>query len=1621
MTSDQAGITDDDRKKVDYILQYLIKIAALRTPVVRNVAESQNANILWLSSIPRQPSCYTRVWGLDEEHGPDNWIEIKQLPEPKLPSVPESCKPWIDYSTLRDDKDLPEINQSYIEELQDSDSEVDRNSPSVNSKTHHLKDHPEVELAWYDYIEEKWMPWSEKHGNWKDVDHAYTRLFAIYQEMNRLREEYELILAFGLLTWNNHKNQQIRRHLIVANVTLEFEAHLAKFVVREHPNGADYRIELDMLDPEDQPSMKKEDLLLSNIGDVPSGDLSILEGVLTAIAHSIGPESHYEHRLERSGSNSSRKPIIEFSPALILRKRSGRALTQLLTRIAEVIESGGDIPSGILDLAEIHNDTDSPNDGNPKDLIGTYFDSKNPRVYFPLPANREQLRIVDRLDQSPRILVQGPPGTGKSHTIANLVCHLLATGQRILITAKTPRALQVLEALIPIKMKSLCIFQLGSGPEEHQSLESSVNNILRERDDWDKNEATNQLQRVTEQLHLLRVDHSKSSRRLQLLRELETKSHTAVESYTGTAAAIAKSVAGNANQFTWMGDKIHPDMECTVNSQQLINLCHELRFFTQEKRTELSLVFPDSCPTREAFGSAVSTEKRTIQDEKIAIIDADTQYIDILRDCNIESIRALHTCLIQYEDAVNRQPSDEYHWIPTASKSIASGLASDWKELQDQTEKAIAEIDPLVNAVEDLHIQIPQSIDIREAQSIISDLIQYIKEGRSTGWWIFRPLVMRNYLRMLGSSRIDGRSCRKSTQFLQLHDELRLRIVLENIWRRWADFGETSNSSYRSQLLQLRELSSALSNVLALESLVGDCSTALRKCTTLISLNWSNMSAVTKISRSSRVVLCRFERDSALSDIAEIESTFLSSNDGDDYHPIVSEIIQSIKQRDTAQFGTLVDRLSTCIEERNRMRNVDLQIEKLRKDVPIFVDTLLKTHGDCVWEDRLKDFDLAWRWAKARYWIDEFASSNDPAEISASLTRLEAQINEAVGELATIRGWSFCFSRLSDAHRRHMEAWRQAIRRLGKGTGRHASRHRRDAQRHLNACREGVPAWVMPLHRVWDSVDPVPEMFDIIIVDEASQCGMESLPLLYLAKKMVIVGDDEQISPEAVGLDQDVVHNLRREYLEDFQYQSTFDVGSSLFDHGKLRYGSGMVTLREHFRCMPEIIDFSNRLCYSDTPLIPLRQYGHDRLDPLKSCFVEGGYREGSHGRAINPPEAIAVVQEIIRILGDIRYDGKTLGVIALLGHSQARLIERELLRVVGVEEMNRRRLICGDPYSFQGDERDIMLLSMVVARNMSYTSLTRAADRRRFNVAASRARDQMILFHSVALDEISTSCLRYRLLETVSGRVGATASGFEQVELEKQAHLSNRTMSPPPTPFDSWFEVDVALELVRKSYRVTPQFEIAGRRIDLVVEGGLARLAVECDGDRWHGADQYQADMDRQRLLERCGWQFYRVSESRFYANKNNALSGLWAALDQLDIRPDGSSRDCRDRGSIGGDLRQSPTVQTSTADPSRLDSRFSSDDSDRHGSGSDRSGIASVSEVQIRNAIVGAISKRPNRSCTVMSLTSRVLQELQIRTRGRPREEFEHRVARVRDVLVREMVLERYRSKNERLRLLK
>ena len=126
-------------------------------------------------------------------------------------------------------------------------------------------------------------------------------------------------------------------------------------------------------------------------------------------------------------------------------------------------------------------------------------------------------------------------------------------------------------------------------------------------------------------------------------------------------------------------------------------------------------------------------------------------------------------------------------------------------------------------------------------------------------------------------------------------------------------------------------------------------------------------------------------------------------------------------------------------------------------------------------------------------------------------------------------------------------------------------------------CQKAVPCWIMPINKSLESLDPRANKFDVVIIDEASQSDVSSLAILYMGKKLVIVGDDRQVSPMAVGVGEKKIASLQEQYIKDKPPNAhLYTAKTSICDVAKTTFQPLM--LCEHFRCVPEIIGFSNML-----------------------------------------------------------------------------------------------------------------------------------------------------------------------------------------------------------------------------------------------------------------------------------------------------------------------------------------------------------------------------------------------------------------------------------------------------------
>ena len=162
------------------------------------------------------------------------------------------------------------------------------------------------------------------------------------------------------------------------------------------------------------------------------------------------------------------------------------------------------------------------------------------------------------------------------------------------------------------------------------------------------------------------------------------------------------------------------------------------------------------------------------------------------------------------------------------------------------------------------------------------------------------------------------------------------------------------------------------------------------------------------------------------------------------------------------------------------------------------------------------DISKAWEWRQLNDELDR-RSEVDLEKVGQQIQDLQDHLKTVTNQLIDRRAWAGQVRRTGRAQRQALMGWLSIINRIGKGFGIRVPQLRREAQQKMEECRDTVPVWVMPLSRLVENFDFSAPRFDVVIIDEASQCDVMALMALAIARKVVVVGDDKQVSPGAVG------------------------------------------------------------------------------------------------------------------------------------------------------------------------------------------------------------------------------------------------------------------------------------------------------------------------------------------------------------------------------------------------------------------------------------------------------------------------------------------------------------------------
>jgi very-short-patch-repair endonuclease len=517
--------------------------------------------------------------------------------------------------------------------------------------------------------------------------------------------------------------------------------------------------------------------------------------------------------------------------------------------------------------------------------------------------------------------------------------------------------------------------------------------------------------------------------------------------------------------------------------------------------------------------------------------------------------------------------------------------------------------------------------------------------------------------------------------------------------------------------------------------------------------------------------------------------------------------------------------------------------------------------------------------------LDTLRSRPTFEEIARSRQELGEQL--AQNSTRLWRDWvQLTPARLSQKERKDVADYAAVLQLVSGADGQNVAPAIRNRARTLQQQMAGVfSCWAVTSLSARGKIPFEPAHFDLLVIDEASQCDIASaLPLLYRAKRVVIIGDPMQLR-HISAMTKQKESELQQKYdLVENRASWMYSV-NSLYDLAAgLAAANNIVNLRDHHRSHADIIEFSNREFYGGKLRVATHYNRLKRPNTIGPGVVwqdiRGQTLRPSGGGAENPVEAQAVISAVRDLLIQRRFEG-SVGVVTPF-RAQAQLLQALISKDSGLTAAaSRCELLVDTVHRFQGDERDVMFFSPVISADVPAGALSfLRSNGNLFNVAITRARG---------------------LLHVVGDRSAAISSGVDYLS-DFATYVSTLDAQPGHSPSPQPAECGPAYPAVSQPERVSdweryfyvrlfqaglrpiPQYSIEQYDLDFALFVGDRRLNIEVDGEHYHstwtGELCLRDQLRNQRLIE-LGWEVKRfwVYEIRDRLEECVAQVRSWAS----------------------------------------------------------------------------------------------------------------------------------------------
>ncbi len=411
----------------------------------------------------------------------------------------------------------------------------------------------------------------------------------------------------------------------------------------------------------------------------------------------------------------------------------------------------------------------------------------------------------------------------------------------------------------------------------------------------------------------------------------------------------------------------------------------------------------------------------------------------------------------------------------------------------------------------------------------------------------------------------------------------------------------------------------------------------------------------------------------------------------------------------------------------------------------------------------------------------------------------------------------------------------------------------------LETIQSFLPIWVVTNLSVKSSLPLLPRIFDILIIDEASQCDIASaLPLMFRAKQVVVIGDPKQLRHISNIKDKDdkqlAVDNNCTELYDDYAYSknSIYDLTERIVKSENI----SPILLNQHYRSHKDIINFSNEYFYErklnimtdESNLVPENEH------PWGIIWNDVKGKTSMTKSPYNAEECHETLK-LLKSFSESNLKGVSFGVVTIFRAQSERIIDM-IKKVKSLDEMD---ITVGTAHKFQGDEKDIIIFSPGVSTGIRQTTLNwiKTTDQL-INVAITRARSALIIVGD------KKKC-------NEAGGILMNLVGYSESKCQKEIK------------FDSDIEEILYSKLIEEGIKVEPQHSVQIEnskqyRLDFALFVENKKFDIEIDGANAH-SQKLDADLLRDTHLRMDGW-----NVRRFLAEEiNNNLEGVLEEIKRL------------------------------------------------------------------------------------------------------------------------------------------